>query len=80
MFPLNFETIRTIKEEKTHIIIYGPDPHDNRWGWAIVVSDTDAIVFDTGFVYASTCLVDDDVKLLLDQAHSMIFTDYHPCI
>jgi hypothetical protein len=78
MFPLNFETVRTIKHEKIRTTIYGPDPHDNRWGWTIVVSDTGAIIFDTGFVYASIELVYDDIKLLLDQAHSMVFADYYP--
>lgn len=49
MFPFDLHTIRAIQSELVDKVIYGPDPIDERWGWAIICSGT--ILYESGFVY-----------------------------
>lgn len=60
MFPFDFTTICLIQDHKVDLVVYGPDPIEERWGWAIAISGRGIIVYETGFIYESEILAQDD--------------------
>lgn len=65
MFPFNFPTICAIQNGSAQAYVYGPDPIELRWGWAV------GTFYDSGLIYLSKTTAEDDCKIFVEGARKI---------
>jgi hypothetical protein len=67
MYPFNLNTLAKLQNSAgIDKVVYGPDPIEDRWGWAILYYG--AILYESGFVYELELQARQDCEMFTAQA------------